>query len=228
MSCNETAHIVAARFDDSLSPRQRRQLEDHVASCAECRDALADTQASVTQLRQWQDVPVPQWQRIPEGLREKERSGRPRFSFWTQWLPLATACMLALAVVLNVQVQVDGNGMQIAFGGSSQAPDIHAQLARFEQEQRTAQQQAMQQLAVQLEERQSAANLRLMQTMVEQFGESTTRSMQQVLAYFEAQRQEDLQLLESSYQRLADSDFQTIRSVQQLANYVQYQGGQLP
>ena len=49
----------------------------------------------------------------------------------------------------------------------------------------------------------------------------------EVLAYFEAQRQQDMQLLQSSYQRLADSDFQTIRSVQQLANYVQYQGGQL-
>ncbi|MCP5358574.1 MAG: zf-HC2 domain-containing protein [Pseudomonadales bacterium] len=227
MSCNETAHIVAARFDDSLSPRQRRLLDEHVAACAECRDALADTQASAAQLRQWQEVPVPQWQRVPEGLREKQRASRPRFSFWTQWLPLATACMLALAVVLNVQVQIGGNGVQMAFGGSTQAQDISAQLAQFEQEQRTAQQQAMQQLAVQLEERQTTANLRLMETMVEQFGESTTRSMEQVLAYFEAQRQEDLQLLESSYQRLADSDFQTIRSVQQLANYVQYQGGQL-
>ena len=79
----------------------------------------------------------------------------------------------------------------------------------------------------QLEARQDSANLRLMETMLEQFGSSTARNMEQVLAYFEAQRQQDMQLLQSSYQRLADSDFQTIRSVQQLANYVQYQGGQL-
>ena len=60
--------------------------------------------------------------------------------------------------------------------------------------------------------------------MIEQFGDSTTRSLEQVMAYFEAQRQQDLQLMQTSYQRLADSDFQTIRSMQQLANYVQYQG----
>ena len=64
--------------------------------------------------------------------------------------------------------------------------------------------------------------------MIGQFGDSTTRSLEQVMAYFEAQRAEDLQLMQASYQRLADSDFQTIRSMQQLANYVQYQGSQLP
>lgn len=232
MSCNETAYIVAASIDESLPLAQRRQLDAHIASCAECRDAVADTRDGMAHLRQWREVAVPRWQRIPEslndeGLREKLRRARPRFSFWTQWLPLATACMLAVAVVLNVQVQIGGDGMQLSFAGNSQAADISEQLARFEQAQRSAQEQALEQLVTQLEARQDSANLRLMETMLEQFGSSTARNMEQVLAYFEAQRQQDMQLLQSSYQRLADSDFQTIRSVQQLANYVQYQGGQL-
>lgn len=232
MSCNETAYIVAASLDASLPSAQRRQVDAHIASCAECRDAVADTRDGMAHLQQWRELAVPQWQRIPDGMNDEGRRGKPRrvqprFSFWTQWLPLATTCMLVVAVVLNVQVQIGNGGVQLSFAGNSQTQDFGAQLAQFEQAQRSAQEQALEQLAAQLEARQATANLRLMETMLEQFGTNTARNMEQILAYFEEQRQQDMQLLQSSYQRLADSDVQTIRSVQQLANYVQYQGGQL-
>jgi hypothetical protein len=60
--------------------------------------------------------------------------------------------------------------------------------------------------------------------VIEQLGDSTARSLEQVIAYFESQREQDLQLLQASYQQLADSDYATIRSVEQLAMLVQ--GGQ--
>ena len=64
----------------------------------------------------------------------------------------------------------------------------------------------------------------VIESVVDQFGDSTARSLEQVIAYFESQRQQDLQLLRTSYQQLADSDYATIRSVEQLASLVQ--GGQ--
>lgn len=228
MSCKESAAVVASLLDDSLSLLERRQGEAHVDSCAHCRDALADARETTAQLRQWQDTPVPQWQRIPQVLRESGRSARPGFSFWGQWAPLAAAFMLVLAVLFQVRLEVTDGGFSVAFGGQAErATDgMEQRLARFEQEQRAAQQQALHNFAGQLEQQQAATNARLLDAMLQQFGESSTRNMEQVLAYFQAQRRQDLQLLEASYQRLVDSDFQTIRSVQQLANYVQYQGGQ--
>ena len=226
MSCHESSKLVPDYFDETLSLQQRKAMETHLQNCADCQEALAEAKSINVHLRQWQDEPVPQWQRIPKQLHVKSEPARPRFSFWGQWAPLAGAFMMAVAVMFNVQLQVQDNGFSIAFGGGSgiDAGVIAAQLEEFENEQRAAQQQTLQLLTAQLEERQAGNNARLLETVIEQFGDSTTRSLEQVMAYFEAQRQQDLQLMQTSYQRLADSDFQTIRSMQQLANYVQYQG----
>lgn len=229
MSCHESAQLVPDYFDETLSLQQRNAIEAHLQRCADCQQALADAKSVNVHLRQWQDEAVPQWQRVPKQLQDKVESSRPRFSFWGQWAPLAGAFVMALAVLFNVQLQVADNGFTVAFGGNtgSDANAIAAQLAQFETEQRAAQQQTLQALSVQFEERQVGSNARLLETVIEQFGTSTTRSLEQVMAYFEAQRAEDLQLMQTSYQRLADSDFQTIRSMQQLASYVQFQGNQL-
>lgn len=229
MSCHESSKLVPDYFDETLSLQQRNAIEAHLQNCADCQEALAQAKSINTHLRQWQDEAVPQWQRVPKQLQDKASSSRPRFSFWGQWAPLAGAFVMAVAVMFNVQLQVEDNGFTLAFGGSAgiDADAVAAQLAQFETEQRAVQQQSLQALSAQIEERQASSNARLLETVIEQFGDSTTRSLEQVMAYFEAQRQEDLQLMQSSYQRLADSDFQTIRSVQQLANYVQYQGNQL-
>jgi anti-sigma factor RsiW len=229
MSCRESSTLVPNYFDETLSLQQRNAIEAHLQNCADCQEALTDAQSVNAHLRQWQDEAVPQWQRVPRPLQGKSESTRPRFSFWGQWAPLAGAFVMAVAVLFNVQLQIEANGFSVAFGGSAgiDADSIAAQLAQFETEQRAAQQQTLQALSVQIEERQAGNNARLLETVIEQFGDSTTRSLEQVMAYFEAQRQEDLQLMQASYQRLADSDFQTIRSMQQLASYVQFQGNQL-
>lgn len=229
MSCHESSTLVPDYFDETLSLQHRNVMEAHLQHCADCQEALADAKNLNAHLRQWQDEAVPQWQRVPRQLQDKSASTRPHFSFWGQWAPLAGAFVMAVAVMFNVQLQIADNGLTLAFGGSAgvDANNIAAQLAQFETEQRAAQQQTLQELSAQIEERQAGSNARLLETVIEQFGDSTTRSLEQVMAYFEAQRQEDLQLMQASYQRLADSDFQTVRSMQQLANYVQYQGNQL-
>ena len=229
MSCHESSKLVPDYFDETLSLQKRSGLEAHLQHCADCQEALADAKNINAHLRQWQDEAVPQWQRVPKQLQDRSAPVRPRFSFWGQWAPLAGAFVMAFAVLFNVQLQVQDNGFSVAFGGGSgiDAGVIAAQLKEFENEQRAAQQQTLQALSAQIEERQASNNARLLETVIEQFGDSTTRSLEQVMAYFDAQRAEDLQLMQTSYQRLADSDFQTIRSMQQLATYVQYQGSQL-
>lgn len=229
MSCHESAKLVADYFDESVKRRTRQAIETHMQACGTCRAAVAEAQLVNAQLRQWQDEAVPQWQRVPRELRSRPEERKLRVSFWAQWAPLAAACVLALAFVFNVQLQVNDNGFSVAFGAQRgvDAEQLAARLVQFEQEQRAQQAQALQALNASIEQRQADSNAQLLQTVITQFGDSTTRSLQQVMVYFEAQRQEDLALMQASYQRLVDSDYQTVRSMQQLANYVQYQGGQV-
>ena len=222
MTCKKTELLVVEYLEADMSAGQRSILERHLRDCAHCRQDLSAAQRTQTRLRHWQDEAVPQWNRIPESL---QQAGKPRqwsgFFGW-QWAPLSVSFLLALAVLFNVQVSPTPNGIVVAFGGSAgiNEAELAEHLTRLEQ-----QEDQLQALTVRMEERQDAANGRLLESVLTQFGETSSRSLEQVIAYVEEQRQQDLQLLQSSYQQLADSDFQTIRSVQELATYVQYQAG---
>ena len=225
MSCRETESLVADYFDSSLSALQRRILDQHVQNCVHCCDELAASQKVGVRLGQWQDQPVPKWNRIPEALRN-ERETRSTFWFsWWQWAPAAFSLVLVLAVFSNAHLTRTQDGFVLAFGAESAMGEsvLAAQLARFEEQQRVRQEQEFEALAARMEERQDANNIRLMETVILQMSDSTARSLDQVMAYFEATREQDMQILQSTYQQLADSDYETIRSVQQLASYVQYQ-----
>lgn len=225
MPCEQTATLVAEYFDDTLSPQQRRALDAHRLQCSECEEALVAARAGTAYLKGWQQQPVPAWSR-PRLARSEGQHSAARWRWW-QWAPLAMSCVLALAVLVNVQVSATDQGFAIRFG---EAPttvslaEVEARLVAFEAQQQAVQQQLVQTLAAQ----QGVDNARLMEavidSVVDQFGDSTARSLEQVIAYFESQRQQDLQLLRTSYQQLADSDYATIRSVEQLASLVQ--GGQ--
>jgi len=225
MSCEHTATVVAEYFDNALSLQRRKTLDTHVLQCPECDQALHAARAATTYLQGWREQQAPAWSRPPV-VHSDESRGAPRWHWW-QWAPLATSLVLALAVMVNVQIITSDQGIAIAFGAAPAnvtAVDLEARLAAFD-----AQQQAsLRTLTQTLAQQQSADNARLMEavidSVVEQFGDSTARGLEQVIVYFESQRQQDLQLLRTSYQQLADSDYATIRSVEQLASLVQ--GGQ--
>ena len=126
-----------------------------------------------------------------------------------------------LSVLLfNVSVVDNDSGFSISFAGPSASnTNLNAQLAEFEQSQLLK----MQQLATKVESRQDSNNVQLLQAVMEQTQESTVDSFDQMYAYFEQQRILDLQDMRTGYEQLVDSDYETIRSLQQLVNYVGYQ-----
>ena len=75
------------------------------------------------------------------------------------------------------------------------------------------------------EERQDSSNIQLLQAVMEQTQQTTADSMDRIYTYFEEQRLQDMEALRASYQQLADSDYATIQSLQDLAQYVSFQGG---
>lgn len=223
MSCPKTHYLLQEYFSDDLSGPARDELDRHIVECVDCSAELESVLLAQQDLQQWQEQRVPHWDRGLELFRREHRVDRPVSRFWLSWQWLPTAASLAMFCVLlfNVNVLSDESGFSISFGGSAnQNENLLAQLAEFEQEQRVE----MQQLVSRVESRQDSNNVQLLQAVMEQTRQSTADSFDQMYAYFEQQRLLDLQDMRVGYEQLVDSDYETIRSLQQLVNYVGYQG----
>jgi hypothetical protein len=79
-------------------------------------------------------------------------------------------------------------------------------------------------LVLQVEDRVNSGNVQLMRTVMEQAQEATVENLDRIYAYFEQQRLLDLEDMRAGYQELVNSDYETIRSLQQLAQFHSYQG----
>ena len=223
MSCPKTQYLLQEYFSEDLSAVARDELDRHLSDCAHCNAELESVLFVQRDIQQWQEQSVPHWDRGRELFRREHRAERPLSQLWLSWQWFPTAASLAMLCVLlfNVSVVSNESGFSVSFGGSSGANiDLRAQLAQFEQAQRGE----MRQLVARVESRQDSNNVQLLQAVMEQALQSTADSFDQMYAYFEQQRLLDLQDMRAGYEQLVDSDYETIRSLQQLVNYVGYQG----
>ncbi len=219
MSCPKTQHLLQEYFADDLAPLARDELDKHLQSCADCNGELEKLILAQQHLLNWEDQKVPHWDRGLDLFKREHRVGTPLQGFWQgwQWFPTAASLAMLCLMIFNVSFVSTGAGFSLSFGGSS--ADVQAQLASFEESQRDE----MQQLATRMEQRQDNNNIQLMQAVLEQTQQSTAENFDQIYTYFEQQRLRDLQDMRVSYQQLVDSDYETIRSLEQLATFVSYQ-----
>lgn len=207
MPCPKTQHLMREYFSDELTPPAGEEIERHLARCGDCRaerDALARARG---ELAGWRAERVPHWDRGLELYRRERRTERrPAFGRW-QWAPLAASLAMLCLVLFDVAVVVGEEGVAVSFGAG--------RLAAFEEEQR-ARAAAME---ARLEARSEAALL----AVLEQASALAADNMDGLLAHFERRRLEDLQSIRAGYERLADSDYETIRSLRRLAQYVSHQ-----
>ena len=128
--------------------------------------------------------------------------------------------MLAL-LFLNTTVTVSGTAVSFSFGSAANEVALTEAMSEF-QAQQTGE---LQSLIARFEERQDRSNVQLLQAVMAQSQQTTADSLDRIYTYFEEQRLQDLETLRVSYQQLADSDYATIQSLQDLAQYVSFQGG---
>lgn len=220
MSCPKTEHLIQEYFADELAPLAREEIERHLAECGHCRSELDLMLEAQTQLQSWQAQRVPHWDRGLELFRREHRVERPLTGFWSrlQWLPTTASFAMLCILLLNVSLVSDESGFAITFGAAPPT-DVAQQLTAFRQEQA----ESMAAMVARMEERQDNNNVRLLQAVLEQTQQTTAENFDQLFTYFEQQRLLDLQDMRVGYQQLVDQDFETIRSLQQLANYVSYE-----
>jgi hypothetical protein len=72
---------------------------------------------------------------------------------------------------------------------------------------------------------QTKNNARLLQTVLEQTQLYSAQNFDRVVRLFDAQRIQDLEDMRQEYQQLVDSDYKTLRSLQQLASFVSVSNG---
>ena len=217
MSCPKTPYILQEYFSENLMTVVRDELNKHLTECMYCNTQLESVLLAQQNLRQWQDQKTPHWDRGLELFRQEHRIGRPVSRFWVswQWLPTAASLVMLCVLLFNVSVVSNDSGFSISFAGSSTFDsNLDAVLVEFEQEQRLEMKQLMERVAI----RQDSTNVQLLRAVMEQTQQSTADSFDQMYAYFEQQRLLDLQDMRASYEQLVDSDYETIRSLQQLVN----------
>jgi anti-sigma factor RsiW len=223
MSCPKTDHLLQEYFADDLAPFAREEIEKHLATCAHCSEELGALMQTQSSLRQWQEQRVPHWDRrmnlFPaEG---KPQSVIARFFSGLQWVPTAASFAMLAILLLNVSVVSGDQGFSIAFGAAAKnSLNLQAELAALQSQQ----QSEMQALIARVEDRLDSNNVRLLQAVMEQTQQTTSENFEQMYSYFEQQRLLDLQDMRVGYEQLVNSDYETIRSLQQLANFVSYEG----
>lgn len=226
MSCPKTEHLMQEYFADDLAPLAREEVQAHIKDCEYCSAELDLLQMTQSNLGQWEDQQVPHWDRGMELFRREHKVPKSGFSFWgkLQWLPTAASFAMLAILLLNVSFVSSGDGFSISFGGNggpgTATTNVDSRLLAFEQEQ----EEILNAFVQRIEDRQDSNNVELLQAVMEQTQQTTAENLDRIYAFFEQQRLQDLEDMRVSYQYLEDSDYATIRSLQEIAQFVSYQG----
>jgi len=222
MSCPKTQHLMLEYFAEDLSVVASEELQRHIESCVHCSAELESILLTHSSLQRWEDQRVPHWDRGVELFRREHHSSDTRASFWKSWnwVPTAASFAMLCVMLLNVTVTTSAQGFSVSFGASGGEAVLRSALLDLEESQRAE----LHALEASFTERQDSNNVQLLQAVLTQTQQATAENLDLIYSYFEQQRLQDLQAMRAGYQDLLDSDYETIRSLQQLAQYVSYDG----
>ena len=220
MQCPESVRYLSAYVLDELALSERDAFENHLADCAQCSSELASFDSVKSVLNSWDDEALPassaahreRIRRLAEPLPKQDKASRWPLLNWWQWAPSAVSFAVLVLVFMDARFLVDEAGFSVSFGGLKNDASVFQMVDREE----------LQQVIARLEQRQDQNTIALMQAVLNQARESSEANFQQLFAFFEQQRLNDLEQVRASYEQLAESDFETLRSLQQLASYVSF------
>lgn len=227
MSCPKTQYLLQEYFADDLSAMAAQEMERHLAQCQHCNAELEVLLLARSNLDSWEEQRVPHWDRGLELFRREHQVAKNTGGgFWSrwQWFPTAASFAMLCLLIFNTSVVSSDEGFSISFGASSDSAQFDQALAAFAAEQQSERQA----LIARMDDRLDRNNVQLLQAVMDQTQQSTADNLERIYAYFEQQRLQDLQAMRAGYQELMDSDYQTIRSLQQLAQYVSYDENLIP
>lgn len=222
MSCPKTDHLLKEYFANELSTIAKQEMESHLRSCTACNAELEGLLLIKGSLTSWQDQRVPHWDRGVELFQREhktEATFKSGFDFW-RWMPTAASFAMLLLVVLNTNLLIENGSVSVSFGGESLDSGLEGRLVAFQENQRAE----LDDFVTRIENRQDTNNMQLMQVVFDQTQQTTAENLERIYAFFEEQRLQDLEDMRVGYQELIDNDYATVRSIEQLAQYVSFEG----
>ncbi len=132
MPCSRTDLLLREYSSDDLGAVGRTEIEAHATNCPDCAAALRELSAAARDLRGWQDLPAPRWNRHMDLFRRERGAARPGgWRLAWQWIPSA-ACALMLAVLLlDTSIVYREGSLEISFGAPPLAA-VDERLAEFQ------------------------------------------------------------------------------------------------
>ena len=228
MQCPESVRYLSAYVLDELALSERDAFENHLADCAQCSAELASFDSVKSVLNSWDDEALPasaaahreRIRRLAEPLPKQDKASRWPLLNWWQWAPSAVSFAVLVLVFMDARFLVDEAGFSVSFGGLKNDASVFQMADQMVDQ--MVDREELQQVIARLEQRQDQNTIALMQAVLNQARESSEANFQQLFAFFEQQRLNDLEQVRASYEQLAESDFETLRSLQQLASYVSF------
>src|SRR4029453_7211491 len=227
--CDSKELLVGFLYDE-IDPVSKRSFERHLATCADCRDELAELGATREQIALWAPPDADLGFRIVRGTAEPKPARFRFFSFSPAW-GLAAAAVLLLAIgaaIANLDVRYGSDGLVVRTGWNhveaSQAGitpvDWKAQAEQLDRRLRDVEKATSERLAAQNASVSEVSEQRVRdivgQSEMRQQRVAATR-LSELLREVDAQRRLDLATIDQRMTRFQNSSSLTKDLVQRLA-----------
>ncbi len=106
MDHNAIRHKLSEYIDDALAPDEKAALEEHLETCRQCSDALAELRKTIEHVRRIEEVEPPAWmkQKIMAAVRGEAEKHRSIFDIVSDALlvkfPVKAVAVVFLAVIV--------------------------------------------------------------------------------------------------------------------------------
>jgi len=104
MDHNDIRHKLSEYLDGSVTPEEKSAIEKHLATCAECSDAVTELRKTIEAVKQIEEVDAPSWmtRKIMAKVREEQEAKKNIWhrvvAFFTMKYPIQALTVLFLAV----------------------------------------------------------------------------------------------------------------------------------
>lgn len=243
--CDRKELLVSFLYDE-IDSASKREFQNHLKTCVDCRDELAELGAARAQIAMWTPPDADLGFRI---VREAESPKRR----WFQWSPawgFAAAAIVLLAIsaaIANLDIRYGGDGLVVRTGWNhsvdpaqqsaattvipvdwkAQADQLDRRLRELEQAMSSRQGSPVQNASTS-----GMANDALLQRVRDIVGQSETRQQRAFTARltdmtreFDARRQLDLAAIDQGMTRLQNTSGAEIRQWREVANRMVRQAG---
>lgn len=211
-NCSQCQSHLFDLVDNTLGDADRRLVNDHLAHCEACTDALAGIWEMQSVATRWQDARVPRWAR------------RDHFFERHQWFPalqVASACASFIVLVLvmaQVHISID-KGVDIDFGGGNYVSktEVANQLDKFRAEQRQVLDHSVDRLTAQ----QVASNQLILGSVLATSRKERREDLSTLAAAFQSEQDRQSQQMQASLRYLASGQIEDRRDIKQLGHAIQ-------